>query len=51
LVTRAGQATAARAPSIGCTVLTELEDRGVAGVLMVVCDGLTGLPDAITAVW
>lgn len=32
-------------------VLTELKNRGVADVLMVVCDGLTGLPDAITAVW
>ncbi|WP_408610583.1 IS256 family transposase [Lentzea terrae] len=32
-------------------VLTELENRGVADVLMVVCDGLTGLPDAITTVW
>src|SRR3954466_16038012 len=32
-------------------VLTELKNRGVNDVLMVVCDGLTGLPDAITAVW
>ena len=32
-------------------VLTELKNRGVADVLMVVCDGLTGLPDAISAVW
>jgi transposase-like protein len=32
-------------------VLTELKNRGVADVLMVVCDGLTGLPEAITAVW
>jgi putative transposase len=32
-------------------VLTELKNRGVADVLMVVCDGLTGLPDAITTVW
>ncbi|PNE13250.1 transposase [Amycolatopsis sp. BJA-103] len=32
-------------------VLTEFKDRGVADVLMVMCDGLTGLPDAITAVW
>nr|WP_275676446.1 transposase [Lentzea sp. CC55] len=31
-------------------VLTELKNRGVADVLMVVCDGLTGLPDAITTV-
>jgi transposase-like protein len=32
-------------------VLTELKNRGVADVLMVICDGLTGLPDAITTVW
>ncbi|RSM75804.1 IS256 family transposase [Amycolatopsis sp. WAC 01375] len=32
-------------------VLTELKNRGVADALMVVCDGLTGLPDAITTVW
>lgn len=32
-------------------VLTELRNRGVADVLMVVCDGLSGLPDAITTVW
>jgi len=32
-------------------VLTELRNRGLADVLMVVCDGLTGLPDAIGAVW
>jgi putative transposase len=32
-------------------VLTELKNRGVNDVLMIVCDGLTGLPDAISAVW
>src|SRR5690349_4139141 len=32
-------------------VLTELKNRGVADVLMVVCDGLAGLPEAITTVW
>ncbi|OAP24965.1 Transposase, Mutator family [Amycolatopsis sp. M39] len=32
-------------------VLTELKNRGVADVRMVVCDGLTGLPESITAVW
>jgi putative transposase len=32
-------------------VLTELKNRGVADVLMIVCDGLSGLPDAISAVW
>jgi transposase-like protein len=32
-------------------VLTELKNRGVRDVLMIVCDGLTGLPDAIANVW
>ena len=31
-------------------VLTEIKNRGVGDVLMVVCDGLTGLPDAISTV-
>ena len=32
-------------------VLTEIRNRGVEDVCMVVCDGLKGLPDAIGAVW
>jgi putative transposase len=32
-------------------VLAEVEDRGVADVCTVVCDGLEGLPGAIGAVW
>ncbi|MGW4651905.1 IS256 family transposase [Kitasatospora sp. NPDC004289] len=32
-------------------VLTEIKNRGVTDVCMVVCDGLKGLPDAIAAVW
>jgi putative transposase len=32
-------------------VLTEIKNRGVNDVLMIVCDGLTGLPDAIATVW
>jgi putative transposase len=32
-------------------VLTELKNRGTGDVCIVVCDGLTGLPNAITAVW
>ncbi|WP_460716912.1 IS256 family transposase, partial [Microbispora hainanensis] len=32
-------------------VLTEIKNRGVADVLMVVCDGLKGLPQAIEQVW
>jgi putative transposase len=32
-------------------VLTELKNRGVDDVLMLVCDGLKGLPEAVEAVW
>ena len=32
-------------------VLTEIRNRGVQDVCMVVCDGLSGLPDAIETVW
>lgn len=31
--------------------LTELKNRGVHDVLMVVCDGLKGLPDSVNTVW
>jgi transposase-like protein len=33
------------------TVLSELKGRGVADVCIVCCDGLTGLPEAITVTW
>jgi transposase-like protein len=32
-------------------ILTEIRNRGVKDVLMVVCDGLKGLPDAVNATW
>jgi putative transposase len=32
-------------------MLTELKNRGVRDVLIACCDGLKGLPDAITATW
>ena len=32
-------------------VLTEIKNRGVQDVLMLVCDGLTGLPDSVNTVW
>jgi putative transposase len=32
-------------------VLTEIKNRGVADVCIVVCDGLKGLPDAVGQVW
>jgi transposase-like protein len=31
--------------------LTEIKNRGVADVCIVVCDGLSGLADAVTTVW
>jgi len=33
------------------TILAELKARGVADVCIVCCDGLTGLPDAISVTW
>jgi putative transposase len=33
------------------TVLTDIRNRGVEDVLIVCCDGLKGLPDAIEATW
>ena len=33
------------------TMLTELRNRGLADALIVCCDGLRGLPDAIPATW
>ena len=32
-------------------IFTELKNRGVDDVLMLVCDGLKGLPDAVETVW
>ena len=32
-------------------VLTEIKNRGTEDVCIVVCDGLTGLPDAVAATW
>ncbi len=32
-------------------VLTEIKNRGVNDVLMVVCDGLKGLPESVNTVW
>jgi putative transposase len=33
------------------TVLSELKSRGIADACIVCCDGLTGLPDAISVTW
>ncbi len=32
-------------------VLTEIKNRGVADCCILVCDGLSGLPDAVSSVW
>jgi putative transposase len=32
-------------------VLSEIKNRGVRDVCLLVCDGLKGLPDAVSAVW
>lgn len=44
-------ARAVKAVKFWLSVLTEIKNRGVGGVCIVVCDGLKGLPDAITTVW
>lgn len=41
----------AEAAKFWLAVLTEIKNRGVADVCIVVCDGLKGLPEAITTVW
>lgn len=46
-----GPATAGKARSSSLAVLTEIKNRGVADVCIVVCDGLKGLPEAINTVW
>ncbi|WP_030621594.1 IS256 family transposase, partial [Streptomyces achromogenes] len=32
-------------------ILTEIKNRGISDVLMLVCDGLKGLPEAVETVW
>ena len=46
-----GPATAVRGAKFWLAVLTEIKNRGAADVCIVVCDGLKGLPEAITTVW
>lgn len=41
----------AEGASFWLRVMNELKSRGVEDVLIVVCDGLTGLPAAVTACW
>ena len=43
--------TAGESAKFWLTVLSELRGRGVADVCIVCCDGLTGLPDAISVTW
>jgi len=46
-----GGPTTGESAKFWLTVLSELKSRGVADVCIVCCDGLTGLPDAITVTW
>ena len=43
--------TAGESAKFWMSVLSEVRGRGVADVCIVCCDGLTGLPDAISVVW
>jgi putative transposase len=48
---RAGEHGDGEGAKFWLRVLTEIENRGTKDVLMVVCDGLKGLPDAIAQAW
>lgn len=43
--------TAGEGAKFWLAVLTDVKNRGVADVCMVVCDGLRGLPESITTAW
>jgi transposase-like protein len=47
----AGPGGAGEGAKYWMNVLTEIKNRGVQDVLITVCDGLRGLPEAINAVW
>jgi transposase-like protein len=46
-----GPTTGESSAKFWMSVLSEVRGRGVADVCIVCCDGLTGLPDAISVVW
>jgi putative transposase len=47
----AGDPGAGEGAKFWMRVLSEIKNRGTADVCMLVCDGLTGLPDAVNTVW
>jgi transposase-like protein len=47
----AGDPGAGEGAKFWMRVLSEVKNRGTADVCMLVCDGLTGLPDAVNTVW
>jgi putative transposase len=47
----AGEHGAGEGAKFWLRVLTELKNRGVADVCMLVCDGLKGLPEVVNTVW
>ena len=48
---RAGEHGDGEGAKFWLRVLSEIKNRGTGDVLMLVCDGLKGLPDAVNAVW
>src|SRR6188508_586593 len=48
---RAGEHGDGEGAKFWLRVLSEIKNRGVADVCMLVCDGLKGLPDAVSTVW
>jgi putative transposase len=47
----AGEHGAGEGAKFWLRVLSEIKNRGTRDVLMVVCDGLKGLPDAVNSLW
>jgi putative transposase len=48
---RAGEHGDGEGAKFWLRVLSEIKNRGTRDVLMLVCDGLKGLPDAVNSVW
>lgn len=43
--------TVLRVPGSGCRSFSELKNQGIVDVMIAVCDGLKGLPEAINTTW
>ena len=43
--------TVLRVPGSGCRSFSEVKNRGIVEVMIAVCEGLKGLPEAINTTW